>query len=163
MTAAARQIHEEQPEEVALFLAQFLKKNLPEIKIITLLGLAFKGKPVTDDIRGTPAKAVLHALREAIPDAEYRGYDPIVSQEGISSLGLKPKKELECAFKDAHLVLILNNHPQFATLPIDLYSEVMARPALIYDFWNHFHSKKVDLPEGVQYIGLGNHKFINNS
>lgn len=163
MAAAARQIHEEQPEQVALFLAQFLKKNFPEIKIITLLGLAFKGKPVTDDIRGTPAKAILHALKQLIPEAEYRGYDPIVSHEGISSLGLTPKKQLSDAFKDAHLVLILNNHPQFATLPIELHSEVMARPALIYDFWNHFHSKKIDLPDGVQYIGLGNHKFISNS
>lgn len=163
MISAARQIHEEQPEQVAKFLAQFLRNNLPEKKIITLLGLAFKGKPVTDDIRGTPAKSILHALQQEIPDAEYRGYDPIVSHEGIGSLGLKPKENLECAFKDAHLVLILNNHPQFAILPIDMLSKVMARPALIYDFWNHFHSKKVDLPKGVQYIGLGNHKFINNS
>lgn len=163
MTAVARQIHEEQPEQVALFLAQFLKKNPSEKKIISLLGLAFKGKPITDDIRGTPAKAILQALKQEIPDAEYRGYDPIVSHEGIGSLGLKPIERIDLAFKEAHLVLILNNHPQFATLPIDSHAEVMARPALIYDFWNHFHSKKVDLPENVQYIGLGNHKFINNS
>lgn len=156
MTAAARQIHEEQLEQAALFLRQSME--FP--KIITLLGLAFKGKPVTDDIRGTPAKAILHALKQQFPDAEYRGYDPVVSHEAIASLGLKPKDHLSDAFKDAHLVLILNNHPQFATLPIDLLSERMARPGLIYDFWNHFHSKTVDLPEGVQYIGLGNHKFI---
>jgi nucleotide sugar dehydrogenase len=162
MTAAARQINEEQLEQVALFLCQFMRKNFPEKKIITLLGLAFKGKPVTDDIRGTPAKSIFHALKQEFPDVEYRGYDPVVSYETIRSLGLKPK-DLKDAFKDAHLVLILNNHPQFATLPLDLLSEKMARPALIYDFWNHFHSKTVDLPKSVQYIGLGNHKFINNS
>lgn len=162
MTAAARQIHEEQPAQVARFLAPFLRKNLPEKKVITLLGIAFKGKPVTDDIRGTPAKAILHALKQEIPHAEYRGYDPIVSHESISSLGLMPKEQLEHAFKEAHLVLILNNHPQFETLPIDSLSKVMARPALIYDFWNHFHSKKLKLSDDVQYIGLGNHKFINN-
>lgn len=161
MTAAARQIHEEQLEQVAQFLRQSMKKNLPGKQIIALLGLAFKGKPITDDIRGTPAKAMLHALKQEFPDADYRGYDPVVSHEAIASLGLKPKDHLDDAFKGAHLVLILNNHPQFITLPIDLLSERMARPGLIYDFWNHFHSNTVDLPEGVQYIGLGNHKFIN--
>lgn len=163
MAAAARQIHEEQFEQVALFLRLSMKRNFPEKKIITLLGLAFKGKPVTDDIRGTPAKALFNILKQEFPDAEYRGYDPVVSKKAIKSLGLKPKNYLKDAFKGSHLVLILNNHPQFATLPIDMLSETMARPALIYDFWNHFHSKTVDLPEGVQYIGLGNHKFINVS
>jgi len=163
MTAAARQIHEEQPEQVAQFLQKSMKQKFPEKKIITLLGLAFKGKPVTDDIRGTPAKAILHALKQEFPDAEYRGYDPVVSNKGIKSLGLKPENSLQDAFKNSHLVLILNNHSQFATLPIDFLAKSMARPALIYDFWNHFHSKTVDLPEGVQYIGLGNHKFINNA
>lgn len=162
MTAAARQIHEEQLKQVARFLGQFLKNKIPEKKIITLLGIAFKGQPITDDIRGTPAKEIFHALKKQFPDAEYRGYDPVVSHEAIRSIGLKPIDQLCDAFQGAHLVLILNNHPHFATLPIDLLSKRMERPSLIYDFWNHFHSKTVDLSEGVQYIGLGNHKFLNN-
>jgi UDP-N-acetyl-D-mannosaminuronic acid dehydrogenase len=163
MTVAARQIHEEQPHQVATFLRQFMKENYPEQMIISLLGIAFKGNPVTDDIRGTPAKSIFQTLKQEFPHAEFRGYDPIVPNKAIRDIGLQPKNHLQQVFKGAHLVLILNNHPQFSTLPIDMLAAEMAQPALIYDFWNHYHSEKVDLPKGVQYIGLGNHKFINKS
>ena len=163
MTAAARQIHEELPEQAAIFLRQLTKKNFPEKMIISLLGIAFKGKPVTDDIRGTTAKAIFNALKEQFPHAEYRGYDPVVQSEAIKAIGLQPINHLNDAFKGAHLVLILNNHPQFSTLPIESLALEMARPALIYDFWKHYHSKKLDLPKDVQYIGLGNHKFIKEN
>ncbi len=159
MTAAGRQIHEEQPKQVATFLRQLTKKNFPKKMTISLLGIAFKGKPVTDDIRGTTAKPIFDALKEEFPHAEYWGYDPVVQPEAIKALGLQPKNDLETAIKGANLVLILNNHPQFSTLPIETLALEMARPALIYDFWSHYHLKKLKLPEGVQYIALGNHKF----
>ena len=31
------------------------------------------------------------------------------------------------------------------------------KPAIIYDFWNHFDSNKLKLPQNVEYISLGNH------
>ena len=159
MTAAGRQIHEEQPNQVATFLRQQTLRSFPEKMIISLLGIAFKGKPATDDIRGTTAKPIFDALKKEFPHAEYWGYDPVVQPEAIKALGLQPKNDLETAIKDAHLVLILNNHPQFSTLPIETLALEMARPALIYDFWSQNHSKKLTLPDGVQYIALGNHKF----
>lgn len=160
MTAAARFIHEEQPQQVVLFLRELMKKNFPQKVIISLLGIAFKGRPVTDDIRGSPALAILHALQQEFPNAEYRGYDAVVRSEVLESIGLQPQTHFHEAFKEAHLVLILNNHHVFSTMPIELLALGMARPALVYDFWNHYHSEKIDLPQGVQYIGLGNHKFL---
>lgn len=159
MTATARQIHEEQPKQVAAFLRQITKKRLPQKMIISLLGIAFKGKPITDDVRGTPAKAIFQALKEEFPHAEYRGYDPVVQTETIKAIGLQPKSHLESAVKGAHLVLILNNHPQFSALSLETLGLELARPAVIYDFWGHYHSHQLTLPEGVQYLSLGNHKF----
>lgn len=159
MTAAGRQIHEEQPKQVATFLRGQMLEHFPKKMIISLLGIAFKGKPVTDDLRGTPAKLIFDALKEEFPRAEYWGYDPVAEPEAIQALGLQPKRDLGAAFKGASLVLILNNHPQFSTLPIEALAHQMKSPAIIYDFWSQNHSKKLQLPEGVQYIALGNHKF----
>jgi hypothetical protein len=33
----------------------------------------------------------------------------------------------------------------------------MARPGLIYDFWNFFNAPDLHLPEGVRYMALGSH------
>ena len=33
----------------------------------------------------------------------------------------------------------------------------MARPGLIYDFWNNFIAQDVRLPDGIGYMALGSH------
>ncbi len=40
---------------------------------------------------------------------------------------------------------------------IEKYSKNLDKPAIIYDFWNHFDSNKLKLPQNVEYISLGNH------
>ena len=54
--------------------------------------------------------------------------------------GLLPVATLEQAFKDAHLVLILNNHPLFIEMPVTKLANYLARPSLIYDCWNCFNA-----------------------
>src|SRR5205823_14876411 len=85
---------------------------------IAILGIAFKGEPPTDDIRGTTVPAVMQGLRSALPDAHFRGYDPIVSRELIASFGLEPMDRLEAAFDGADLAIIHTNHPNFAQMPL---------------------------------------------
>ena len=45
---------------------------IPDFPVITLAGFAFKGRPETDDLRGTMAKPILAALRAAFPFARFR-------------------------------------------------------------------------------------------
>ena len=40
-------------------------------------------------------------------------------------------------------------------MDIKKLSEKLSGPSMIYDFWNHFDSKKIKLPNNVTYIGLG--------
>jgi UDP-N-acetyl-D-mannosaminuronic acid dehydrogenase len=160
ITSAARKVNEEQPEEVVSFLKEYLQEleEFPTKPIISLLGIAFKGVPATDDIRGTTAKPIFEALKRAFPYAEYWGFDPVVSMEALEEFGLLPKATLLEAVKGAHLVLILNNHPLFSMMQLETLSQEMAKPALIYDFWN-FHSRgNPSLSENVHYIALGSHK-----
>jgi hypothetical protein len=52
-------------------------------------------------------------------------------------------------------VVIANNHPCFQDMLLDELAEGLARPALIYDLWNHFAARDLRLPRGVAYMALG--------
>ena len=118
ITLAARRVNERQPAEIASFLASFSKTSLrlPPAPRIAVLGVAFKGQPETDDVRGTTAIALRSALSERFPNATFTAYDPISDAELTSSLGFEPAASLETAFERAHLVVIHNNHPAFARM-----------------------------------------------
>lgn len=157
ITTAARQINEGQPRQIASFVAGALKTRLSASSkpVIALLGLAFKGQPETDDLRGTMARPIFDALKVEFPNAEWRGYDRIVKADDIQSFGLNPAAALEDALNGAHAALILNNHPAFQNMPIEKLAGVMAEPGLIYDCWNLFSETELKLPPNRAYFALG--------
>ena len=158
ITMASRRLNERQPEMIAAHLARTLSASgTPAAPTIALLGLAFKGQPETDDLRGTMARPVFKALRAEFPNAKWRGYDAVVSAEDTRGFGLEPFATLEEALSGAHLAVILNNHTVFGSMPIEDLAGRMARPGLIYDFWNFFAAPDLHLPGGVQYMALGSH------
>lgn len=120
---------------------------------VSLMGLAFKGRPDTDDLRGSPALLMLRELREALPNARIRAQDYLVSDERIRELGLEPVDDEE-AFRDAQLVLVLNNNIRYERLDVEPRVNSMARPSVVADFWNNF-AQRLDLPEGVRSYVLG--------
>ncbi len=159
MTLAARRINERQPDEVADWLGMRLAATpgFPKAPSICLAGIAFKGRPATDDLRGTMARPILTAMTRAFPDARFTGYDAMVEDALIADFGLDPRPSLESAFDGADLVLVLNNHPVFQAMPLELLARHMNRPGLIYDLWNHFDAADLELPEGTGYVALGGH------
>lgn len=159
ITLAARRLNERQPSEVVAYL-KTLEEHLGGFgkhPAISLLGLAFKGQPATDDLRGTMARHVLTALREAFPDAAFRGYDAVVQKDAIREFGLEPCASLEDAFDGASIALILNNHPVFPGMPLSTLAGRMAAPAMVYDLWNCFDAAELHMPEGAGYVALGSH------
>jgi nucleotide sugar dehydrogenase len=154
---AARRTNERQPAETVAQLRDFcLRRAFPVAPVITLAGIAFKGRPETDDLRGTMAKPILAALRQSFPDGQFRGFDPVVTAQTIrDTFQLHPVASIADAFAGSHLVVIANNHPCFERMPLSALAETMARPAVIFDFWNNFGAANVELPAGVTYTGLG--------
>jgi len=158
ITMAARRINERQPGEVVAHVAATLTAaGAPAAPVVALLGIAFKGQPATDDLRGTMARPVFEALKRRYPQAKFRGYDAVVAAAGVRGFGLEPCGSIAQALEGAHLALILNNHPVFGAMPVAELAAAMARPALIYDFWNCFTAADLHLPEGVGYMALGSH------
>lgn len=161
ITIAARKTNEEQPLAIIHFLKDYLKTivDFPKQPVITLLGIAFKGRPATDDLRGTTAAPIFAALKAAFPNALFLGYDPVVKREELEKFGIHPKSDLQDAMTRSNLVLILNNHPLFSTMQLEHLTLHMAKPGIVYDFWNNFHPNNLSLPSHIQYIPLGGHKY----
>ena len=163
ITMAARRTNENQPAEVVNHIRWTTSRmqGFAQKPVVSLMGIAFKGRPATDDLRGTMAKPVLARLREAFPIADFRGYDAVVSHADMRNFGIEPADTLEQAFADASVIVILNNHPVFGAMPIGDLATGMNKPGLIYDFWNCFKTVDLDLPQGVVYMALGSHGLAN--
>ena len=159
MTLAARRINERQPDEIADWLGARLAATpgFPAAPSICLAGIAFKGRPATDDLRGTMARPILTALTRIFPHARFSGYDAMAEDAAIAGFGLEPRTSLEAAFDGADLVMVLNNHPVFQAMPIELLTGRMNRPGLVYDLWNHFDTAALELQRGTGYVALGGH------
>jgi nucleotide sugar dehydrogenase len=158
ITRAARLLNERQPVESAEWMAKTAAVlGIPATATITVCGLAFKGRPQTDDLRGTPALPLIAELTRLFPGARLRGYDAAVPVDAVAATGVEACATLEDAFAGSHLVVIQNNHPQFAAMDLAGMAKSMAKPALVYDFWNNFRTQDLRLPEGVRYAALGSH------
>ncbi|MEO7083891.1 MAG: nucleotide sugar dehydrogenase [Gemmatimonadaceae bacterium] len=157
ITMAARALNERQPREVVGHIANVMRRDGIPSTTIALLGIAFKGEPETDDVRGTMAIPILRELREHFPGAHYRGFDVAVKPDDIRSLGLSPCETVEDAMSGANLVVIANNHPFFAGISLSDLATRMSRPGLIYDFWNTFRAADLHLPDRIGFMALGSH------
>ncbi|MGQ0663482.1 MAG: nucleotide sugar dehydrogenase [Pseudomonadota bacterium] len=156
---AARRLNERQPAHsvAAIQRATEAIGGFPAAPVVALLGIAFKGWPATDDVRGTMARPILDALVAAFPRARLVGWDAVVAPAEIAEFGLDPRPSLESAIAGANLAVIANNHPAFAAMAIETLADSMARPGLFYDFWNNFEARALDLPPGIGYMALGSH------
>lgn len=157
ITLAARKVNERQPAETVARLAAVARSlaGFPARPVISLLGIAFKGQPATDDLRGTMARPIFAALKGAFPGAAFRGFDAVVAHADIAAFGLAPCAMLADAMRGANLALILNNHPVFPAMPIEELAALLARPGFVYDYWNCFDAADLHLPEGTGYVALG--------
>lgn len=158
LIATGRRINEAQPLETAEIMYQCSMK-LPGFAAnprIAILGLAFKGRPETDDLRGTMARPILESLRTKFPTAYFVGYDPVARPEAIrNELGIEVVSQIADAFVDASVVVVANNHPSFAKMNVEEFAKTMRAPGFIYDYWNLWKPSELNLPDDVRYITLG--------
>lgn len=162
ITAAARRVNEEQPAATVRLIKEAFDGAGGSMKPrIALCGLAFKGAPPTDDLRGTMAAPILDALRSTFPDADFIGFDPVVPEPAAQQFfGIETAGSMEEACDGASIVVVANNHPQFQRLEMPALAARMAKPGIIYDYWN-MHNRDVEgLPDGVRYLSLGSERRV---
>lgn len=103
---------------------------------IAILGLAFKGRPGTSDTRGSLAGNYAHEFQDAWPGAAIYGWDPLVSPEDSAAMGIT-FADVQDAVKDADLILIQTNHPEFSSEQfVELVAATAREGAVVVDLWN---------------------------
>jgi UDP-N-acetyl-D-mannosaminuronic acid dehydrogenase len=153
LAIGARRWNEALPQRTTDLLAEALEGRA--VSRIAVVGLAFKGRPETSDLRGTLAKPLIDHLRARFPDAVLVGWDPIVESDDVATLGLRPVGSIAEAFAGSDLVVIQNNHEFFAKMDLASLSDAMARPGIVYDLWNQHDPRALRLSAGVTYHSLG--------
>lgn len=138
---ASRLVNERQPYETVDFVAaEMNRRGIAPDAEIALLGMAFKGVPATDDLRGSMALKVLDALTRVRPQARIRLFDPVIGANELAHAvpGHTVAGDLRAAARGASVAIIANNHPALGALPPAVLAELMASDGFVYDYWNHF-------------------------
>ncbi len=131
-----------------------LNKKIDSLKIF-LIGFAFKGDPETSDIRGSTTIDVLNFFQDkGIQDNSFYGYDPVAVNDDIRSLGVKPSS-LEEGFKNADIVLIMNNHKSYKNMDIFSLLDSASSDCVFMDGWYTFDPNDIVTINSIKYIGVG--------
>ena len=122
-------------------------------KKLAALGLSFKGD--TDDIRDSPAIAVIHKLLEA--GATITAFDPAANERAMAVLPASDKMHYATgiyeAAKEADAVLILTDWKQFAQLDLVKLNQVVKFPIVI-DGRNLYKPERMQ-EHGFTYVSVG--------
>ena len=157
ITKAARRVNERQPAETVDFVLQEHARRSDGQARIAVLGIAFKGVPATDDLRGAMALRVIEAIRVKSPDAALSLYDPVCTTDQLAAAVpcVDIAETLQDAVDGANVAIIANNHPDLARLRPRRLLEAMAPDGFIYDYWNHFSDLR-PYELGPSYFAVGN-------
>ena len=157
LTLFSRLINERQPFESIKYLKKkFFSKRKNKIIKICIMGLAFKGLPVTNDVRGSMSYKIIKAIKYNFSKSKIFGYDPIVSDKDFKSFKISRCKKIKDAFKNKDLLIFANNHPSFKKVDFFKISKHLNKNSIIYDFWNNLKNKR-KISCNSKYIQLGNH------
>jgi UDP-N-acetyl-D-mannosaminuronic acid dehydrogenase len=154
----SRIVNERLVKESLNFIIKKIKKTCPNNKIkIGILGLAFKGVPETNDLRGSPSLEIIKSLKKEFQLQQMYGYDPCLNNKEITSLGLKAPRTLNAVFKNAHVILIVNNNKIFQDMNFNKLANLMHLNSFIYDFWNLYKNQSLVTSKNTNYFSVGNH------
>lgn len=109
----ARETNDAKPSWVIERVRQIVAEHDGGTPVIAALGLAFKAN--IDDLRESPAIAIVKRLSEELPDADIRAVEPHVAElpSSISGLANVRRQDTADAIREADIVLLLVDHDQF--------------------------------------------------
>ena len=152
LISIGRKINEYMPQHVANKVKQFLKNNNIRNPKLFIMGFAFKGHPVTSDMRFSPTLDLVEALKDT-PSRLY-GYDEAVPAEEIQGLGIQSCSIAE-GFQEADAVIVMLNNNLYSDLDIFELLATANKPMILYDSWQMYKPGEIRRLEGVTHIGVG--------
>ncbi|MAJ90490.1 MAG: hypothetical protein CMD08_04360 [Flavobacteriales bacterium] len=148
-------------ENIYFSCLNFLKKNynLKNKKlIIGFYGIAFKGKPQTDDTRGSIVHDFIKEFKLINNNVIFLALDNKIKSENFTKLNLKKILDPKILFIKSNIIINLNNNDHFKKIKLNNLSKLMKKNSIIYDYWNNFEKEKLKLENNVKYIAYGSEK-----
>ena len=158
ITSSARVVNERQPiETVKSIYAESVKRNTQYKTKIAVLGMAFKGVPETNDLRGSMSFKIIDALNLNFLNPRISVFDYVAKIDELESLNYNYTvcDCLDEAVSGASVIIIANNHPGFGDINFSKIKSLAGANCFIYDYWNHFSEDK-DVSHNDFYYALGN-------
>lgn len=143
-------------DEAALIAIGKLEKHATRIKkplsdfSVLVLGIAFKGLPETNDLRGSCAIDLINEL--ASRSVTVSVWDAIVPEEDLTAIGLDVVSNLESVDRDFDAVLVMNNHPENRRIETVLMS---CEDCLIFDGWHTLDKELIKSADNFVYSTIG--------
>lgn len=135
----------------ASVVSHFLRSSGIKKPRLSLVGLAFKGSPETDDIRNSPSVDIYHELSREFPDAEFVFHDPIIQ---VFEEYPVFQTLAEC-LQGSHVVMFLTNHQALMDINVRDILLYSARPLLIVDCWHNVSNLGSAKVKDVQVFRIG--------
>ncbi|MGW5555930.1 nucleotide sugar dehydrogenase [Micromonospora sp. NPDC003944] len=154
LVAAARAVNEQVPHLVTERVLKALAATgrAPADAKVLVCGMAYKGRPETDDVRGSAATVVADGLRERV--RLLAGHDYLVPDDVTARLGYVPAS-LADGLAGADALVLLVDHPRYRTdLDAALLRRTMNRPAVVVDVWGDL-APSLSAAAEVDYRRLG--------
>ena len=129
-------------ENFPIEMINFLKKNIQfKVKNILICGLAFKGVPKTDDIRGSMAKPIINYTKKIFKKSKIYSFDNLISLNDCKKMNARMQvfRNYQNIKNKYDLILILNNNPLWKKIGYKQFQKLLkGKQNFIYDFWNSF-------------------------
>ncbi len=150
----ARRLNQRLPEHVAdRIIARLTEMRGATAGLRVLVtGFAFKGRPATEDVRGSAAVPLMRRLQAV--GVEVWGHDFVTPEKVIADLGARACA-LEEGFTGADAVVIMNNHPGYAEAGLPALAARLRRPGLVFDSWSLLSAAQFSGVPGLHYGALG--------
>ena len=153
LVPAARAVNERLPRYVADQVTAWLDEHavpVAQAKVL-ICGIAYKGRPETDDTRGAASAFVARALTTRV--GTLAGHDPLLSATAVASVGLRPTGIAD-GLAGAHALVLLTDHAVYRDFAWHGPLALMARPALVIDVWCLLPDVAATCP-WIDYRGFG--------
>lgn len=153
LVRCARKLNESMPRTAAEDFMGILGGIAADPGACTVLvcGMAYKGVPETDDLRGTPAAPFISALTGRV--GRILGHDYRVGPECTAGLGAESVGLFD-GIAAADAIVLLNDHPGYARDITGPLLSSLGRRILVYDCWRILGRSGVPDAAGVLYGGL---------
>jgi nucleotide sugar dehydrogenase len=136
------------------YIVKKVKKTLTsnKNKKIFLVGMAFKGKPETSDLRKSTSVDILKKLKKYY---KIFIYDPVIKYQDLKKIHTNIVS-IKDGFNKADAVLFLNNHFSYKKLKIFKLIKTAKKNCLLGDMWGIYNFDKKMKKNKINYWCLGN-------